>query len=151
VGRIVELAQIAGGDAANQLAGLAQRIAKNAAAIVASAEVDPELSSMLAKDATSFREVQSAITRSGASRGDGATLGELAKRAGAFDAGVAAVTLNMGRLVSAKQAARSVNNDAEALLADTTRLADVYEGSGRTRVPLWFAIIFAVLALGTLL
>ncbi|HET7098334.1 MAG TPA: methyl-accepting chemotaxis protein, partial [Casimicrobiaceae bacterium] len=151
VGRIVELAQIAGGDAANQLAGLSQRIAKNAAAIVASAEVDPELSSMLAKDATSFRDVQGAMARPGASRGDGATLAELARRAGAFDAGVSAVTLNMGRLVSAKQVARSVNNDAEALLADTTRLADVYEGSGRSRVPLWFAIIFALLALGTLL
>jgi twitching motility protein PilJ len=151
VGRIVELAQIAGGDLANQLAALAQRIAKNAAAIVASAEVDPELATLLAKDANALRDVQSAMARPGASRGDAATLAELAKRAGAFDGGVAAVTQNMGRLVSAKQAARSVNNDAEALLADTTKLADLYEGSGKSRVPLWFAIIFALLALGTLL
>ncbi|HET7031771.1 MAG TPA: methyl-accepting chemotaxis protein [Casimicrobiaceae bacterium] len=151
VGRIVELGQIAGGDVASQLAALAQRIAKNAAAIVASAEVDPELATILGKDANAFRDAQSAMTRPGASRGDGATLVELAKRAGTFDAGVAAVTQNMGRLVSAKQAARSVNNDAEALLADTTKLADLYEGSGKSRVPLWFAIIFALLALGTLL
>jgi twitching motility protein PilJ len=151
VGRIVELAQIAGGDVASQLAALAQRIAKNAAAIVASAEVDPELATILGKDANAFRDAQSAMTRPGASRGDGATLVELTKRAGTFDAGVAGVTQNMGRLVSAKQAARSVNNDAEALLADTTKLADLYEGSGKSRVPLWFAIIFALLALGTLL
>ena len=151
VGRIVELAQLAGGDLANQLAALAQRIAKNAGAIVASAEVDPELATMLTRDASAFRDAQSAMTRPGASRGDVATLTELAKRAGTFDAGVVAVTQNLGRLVSAKQAARSVNNDAEALLADTTKLADLYEGSGKSRVPLWFAIIFAVLALGTLL
>jgi len=151
VGRIVELAQLAGGDVATQLAALAQRIGKNASAIVASAEVDPELAMTLTKDASAFRDAQGAIARAVASRGDGGTLLELAKRAGAFDAGVAAVTQNMGRLVSAKQAARSVNNDAEALLADTTKLADLYEGSGKSRIPLWFAIIFALLALGTLL
>ena len=48
----------------------------------------------------------------------------------------------------AKQAARSVNNDAEALLSDTTKLADLYEGSGKSRLPLWTAIFFALLALG---
>jgi twitching motility protein PilJ len=88
--------------------------------------------------------------RTAVGRGD-APLAELAKRASSFDAGVAAVAQNMGRLVSAKQAARSVNNDAEALLADTTKLSDLYEGSGKSRVPMWFAIIFALLALGTLL
>ncbi|HVR39427.1 MAG TPA: methyl-accepting chemotaxis protein, partial [Thermoanaerobaculia bacterium] len=137
------------------LAVLAQRIAKNAAALAASAEVDPELAMTLSKDASAFRDAQSAIARAAdptraAGRGD-APLAELAKRASVFDAGVAAVAQNMGRLVSAKQAARSVNNDAEALLADTTKLADLYEGSGKSRVPLWFAIIFALLALGTLL
>ncbi len=160
--RLVELAQAVGAaggreaDLANQIGALAQRIAKNAAAIVASAEVDPELATMLSKDANAFREVNGAFsravdpTRAPNGRGDDSRA-ELAKRASAFDAGVAAVTQNMGRLVSAKQAARSVNNDAEALLADTTKLADIYEGSGKSRVPLWFAIIFALLALGTLL
>ncbi len=157
VGRAVGQARES--DLANQLGALAQRIAKNAAAIVASAEVDPELATMLGKDAGAFRDVNSAFSRAAdptrmpAGRGDDsrASLAELAKRASAFDAGVAAVTQNMGRLVSAKQAASSVNNDAEALLADTTKLADLYEGSGKSRVPLWFAIIFALLALGTLL
>jgi twitching motility protein PilJ len=164
VNRIVELAQQFGqsgvgareAELANQLAALAQRIAKNAGAIAASAEVDPELAAMLSKDAGTFRDVQGAIARAAdpmrtpVGRGD-APLAELAKRASAFDAGVAAVAQNMGRLVSAKQAARSVNNDAEALLADTTKLSDLYEGSGKSRVPMWFAIIFALLALGTLL
>ncbi len=156
VNRIAELAQLAGqasagrdAELATQLAALAQRIARNTAAIVASAEVDLELATMLSKDANAFRDVQSALGRS-VGRAD-TPIGELAKRASTFDAGVAAVTQNMSRLVSAKQAARSVNNDAEALLADTTKLADLYEGSGKGRIPLWFAIIFALLALGTLL
>ena len=167
VNRIVELAQQSGqsgvgareAELANQLAALAQRIAKNAATLVASAEVDPELAMMLSKDAGTFRDVQGAISRAAdplrtpIGRGDDgrSPLAELAKRASAFDAGVAAVAQNMGRLVSAKQAARSVNNDAEALLADTAKLADMYEGGGKSRVPLWFAIIFALLALATLL
>src|SRR4029078_3503147 len=106
-----------------------------------------------------FRDVNGAFARSTEAartptgRGDDAraSVAELAKRATAFDAGGAAGSQNMGRLVSAKQAARSVNNDAEALLADTTKLADLYEGSGKARVPLWVAIIFALLGLGTLL
>ena len=162
-GRIVELSQMVGqsgasareAEQATQLAGLAQRIAKNAVALVSAAEVDPDVALVLTKDAGTFREVQGSLarpadpTRSSGARSD--ALAELAKRAAAFDAGVAAVAQNLGRLVSAKQAARSVNNDAEALLSDTTKLADLYEGGGKARVPLWFAIIFALLALGTLL
>ncbi|MEO8303594.1 MAG: methyl-accepting chemotaxis protein [Betaproteobacteria bacterium] len=167
VNRIVELSQLAGqtgasgreAELATQLAALAQRIAKNAVALAASAEVDPDVAALLGKDAATFRDLLGALSRatdasrSTAARSDDARapLPELLKRAVAFDAGVAAVAQNMGRLVSAKQAARSVNNDAEALLADTTKLADIYEGSGKSRVPLWIAIIFALLALATLL
>jgi twitching motility protein PilJ len=67
VNRLVELAQSVGvsngreADLANQLGALGQRIAKNAAAIVASAEVDPELATMLGKDANAFRDVNSAL------------------------------------------------------------------------------------------
>ena len=35
----------------------------------------------------------------------------------------------MPRLVVAKQAARSINTEAEPLLADTTKLADAYESN----------------------
>ncbi len=166
-GRIVELAQQTAQSGASareaenaiQLAALAQRIAKNAVALVSSAEVDPEVAAVLGRDAAAFRDAQSGLGKSADAprapgvRGDDAraAAAELAKRSTAFDAAVAAVSQNMSRLVSAKQAARSLNNDAEALLSDTTKLADLYEGSGKSRVPLWTAIIFAVLALGTLL
>jgi twitching motility protein PilJ len=167
VGRIVELAPQVGPAGASareveqaaQLATLAQRIAKNSVALASSAEVDPEVAALLNRDAGTFRELQGALARGAdplripGARGEDprAILAELAKRAGAFEAGVSAVAQNMGRLAPAKQAAKSVNNDAEALLSDTTKLADLFEGSGKSRVPLWFAIIFALLALGTLL
>src|SRR6185436_550441 len=68
VNRIVELAQQINlgtreAEVANQLAVLAQRIAKSAAALVASAEVDPELAATLSKDAGAFRDAQAAISR----------------------------------------------------------------------------------------
>jgi twitching motility protein PilJ len=165
--RIVELAQQTAqsgaspreAEYASQLATLAQRIAKNAMALVSSAEVDPEVAAVLSKDAGALRDAQTGLAKVGdaprapGGRGDDAraAVAELSKRSSAFDAGVAAVSQNMSRLVSAKQAARSLNNDAEELLSDTTKLADLYEGSGKSRVPLWTAIIFAMLALGTLL
>ncbi len=159
VNRLAEGSQLMGqsgagareGEQAAQLAALAQRIAKSAVALVSAAEIDPDVAAVLNKDAGTFHDGLTGLSRAAARDDARGPLAEFAKRAGAFDAGVAAVAQNMGRLVSAKQAARSVNNDAEALLSDTTKLADLYEGSGKSRVPLWFAIIFAVLALGTLL
>ncbi len=165
--QLVELAQRAGqGGAsprdieyANQLALLSQRIAKNAAALVSSPESDPELAALLARDAATFREAQGAIARGGdaprtaGARGDEtrAVATELAKRASAFDAGIAAVLQHTGRLVSAKQAVRAIGNEAEGLLTETTKITEIYKNSGGSRMPMWAAIIFSLLALGTLL
>jgi twitching motility protein PilJ len=167
VNRVVEVSQQVGSsgagarevEGATQLAALAQRIAKNAVALVSSADADPEIAAVLGKDAVTFRDVQNGLARAvdaprpagGRSEDPRSTLGELTKRAGAFDAGVAAFSQNMGRLVSAKLAARSINNDAEGLLNESTQLAEIYEGGGKSRVPLWVAIIFTVFALCTLL
>ncbi len=49
---------------------------------------------------------------------------ELQKRFAAYDTGVGAILQNMNRLVAAKQAARGVNNESEALLGDTTQPGD---------------------------
>ena len=73
------------------------------------------------------------------------------KRAAAFDAGLAAVMQHTGRLVAAKQAVRAVSNEAEGLLTETTKLAEIYKSSGKSRLPMWAAIVFSLLALGTLL
>ena len=165
--QLVDLAQRAGqGGAsprdiefANQLALLSQRIAKNAAALVSSPESDPELAALLARDAGAFREAQNGLARGGdtprapGARGEEprAVAAELAKRASAFEAGLAAVLQYTGRLVSAKQAVRAIGNEAEWLLMDATKITEIYKSGGRSRVPLWSAIIFSLLALGTLL
>jgi hypothetical protein len=54
---------------------------------------------------------------------------DVAKRAAAFDAGLAASAAH-GPARLAKQSVRAVTNEAEGLLADTTTLTDVYKGGG---------------------
>jgi twitching motility protein PilJ len=144
---------------ANQLAVLSQRIAKNANALASGEEIDPEVAFLLGKDTGTFRDILNALLKgSDALRLTGirsedarATLNELQKRFSAYDTGVGAILQNMNRLVAAKQAARGVNNEAEALLADTTRLATEFEGGQTRAYTLYAAIIFTVIALVALL
>jgi twitching motility protein PilJ len=140
---------------ANQLAVLSQRIAKNANALASAEEIDPEVAFLLGKDAGTFRDILSGLLKgSDALRLTGVknedarvTLTELQKRFTAYDQGVAAILQNMNRLVTAKQAARGINNESEALLGDTTKLAEQFESGTRSRAALWAAIVFVVLAL----
>jgi twitching motility protein PilJ len=145
---------------ANQLAVLSQRIGKNANALASSEEIDPEVAFLLGKDAGTFRDILNGLLKgSDALRLPGVhndeartTLVELTKRFANYDAGVSAILQNMNRLVTAKQAARAVNSESEALLNETTQLADAFEGGGRTRTfTLWAAIVFAVLGFAALL
>jgi twitching motility protein PilJ len=143
-------------DYANQLAVLSQRIAKNANTLASADEIDPEVAFLLGKDDVAFRDVVnglakgSDVLRLAPVRSDDAraTLAELAKRFGDYESGVNGILSNMANLVVAKQAARSVNNEAEPLLADTTTLAGQYERGGTSRaLTLGLAIAFGVLAL----
>ncbi len=139
----------------NQLAVLSQRIAKNANALASGEEIDPEVAFLLGKDAGTFRDILNGLLKgSEALRLPGvkneearATLVELQKRFIAYDQGVGAILQNMNRLVLAKQAARGINNESEALLTDTTKLAEQYETGARTRFALWGAVLFFLLAL----
>jgi len=146
-------------DYANQLAVLSQRIAKNANTLAAADEIDPEVAFLLGKDETAFRDVMNGLAkgsdslRLAAVRSDDArtTLSEIAKRFTGYQAGIASILSNMQNLVIAKQAARSVNNEAEPLLTETTALADQYQGGNRTRpFTLGLSIAFVLLALGCL-
>jgi twitching motility protein PilJ len=142
----------------NQLAVLSQRIAKNANALASSEEIDPEVAFLLGKDVGTFRDILNGLLKGGdalrlagvRSEDARATLTELQKRFAAYDAGVGAILQNMNRLVAAKQAARAINNESEALLGDTTKLAEYFESVGRARTPLFVAIVFMLLALGAL-
>jgi twitching motility protein PilJ len=144
---------------ANQLSVLSQRIAKNANALASGDEIDPEVAFLLGKDSTTFREILNGLLKGSdtlrlapvRSEDARATLTELSKRFTAYDAGVGAILQNMIRLVSAKQAARGVNNESEALLGDTTRLAEEFEGNRTRAYALWTAILFAALGIAALL
>jgi twitching motility protein PilJ len=146
-------------DYANQLAVLSQRIAKNANSLAAGDEIDPEVAFLLGKDETTFRDILNGLAKGSEAlrlspvRSDDAkvTLGELAKRFAAYQTGLGAILSNMSNLIVAKQAARSVNNEAEPLLAETTKLAGQYESGNRARAfTLGLATAFALLALACL-
>lgn len=145
-------------DYANQLAILSQRIAKNANALASSDEIDPEVAFLLGKDSGTFRDILAGLLRGSDTlrlapvRSDEArlTLTELQKRFAGYETGTTAILTNMPRLVVAKQAARSINTEADGLLADTTKLAESYEGSPIRTWTLVAAIVFAALALAAL-
>jgi len=145
-------------DYTNQLAVLSQRIAKNANTLASSDEIDPEVAFLLGKDAGTFRDILGGLQKGSEalrlspvrSEDARATLAELAKRFAAYETGINAILTNMPRLVLAKQAARSINTEAEPLLNDTTKLADQFDASPIRKWTLGAAILFALLALGAL-
>jgi twitching motility protein PilJ len=143
-------------DFANQLAVLSQRIAKNANALASGEQIDPEVAFLLGKDAGTFRDVLAGLLkgsdtmRIAAVRNEEAraTLNDLSKRFAGYEQGVNAILTNMQRLTIAKQSARDINAESEALLKDTTELAASFEGGGIERaLTFWLAIIFGVLGL----
>ncbi len=146
-------------DYTNQLAVLSQRIAKNANTLASSDEIDPEVAFLLGKDAGTFRDILGGLTKGSEtlrlapvrSEDARATLAELQKRFATYETGVNAILSNMSRLVVAKQAARSINIEAEPLLKDTTRLAEGYDSNTARKWTLGVAITFALLALLMLL
>jgi len=143
-------------DFTSQLAMLSQRIAKNANSLVSSEGIDPEVAFLLGKDSGTFRDVLNGLLKGSDSlrlapiRNDEAraTLTDLQKRFVQYEAGVNAILQNMQRLVVAKQAAAGINQESEPLLADTTKLAEAYEGQSLGRlIALGAALLFALLAL----
>jgi twitching motility protein PilJ len=143
-------------DFINQLAMLSQRIAKNANSLVSSDEADPEVAFLLGKDAGTFRDILNGLIKgSDALRLSGvrsdearATLSGLQKKFTAYDAGVNAILQNMERLVKAKTAARSINQESEPLLEDAVELAKGFEGQNTARtLSLIGAILFLLFAL----
>jgi twitching motility protein PilJ len=146
-------------DYANQLAILSQRIAKNANTIASADEIDPEVAFLLGKDDAAFRDVVNGLAKGSDalrlspvhSDDARATLDELGKRFGAYEAGINSILSSMANLVVAKQAARSIINEAEPLLTDTTKLTAQYETGAKSRaLTLGLAILFGVIALGCL-
>ncbi len=145
-------------DYANQLAVLSQRIAKNANTLASSDEIDPEVAFLLGKDTGTFRDVLTGLQRGSdtlrlapvKSEDARATLAELQKRFATYEGNINSILTNMKNLLTAKQAARSVNIEAEPLLNETTLLAQGYDSGTARKWTLGVAIVFALLALAML-
>lgn len=145
---------------ANQLVVLTQRIAKNANTLAASDEIDPDTAFSLNRDLAGFREGLVALQRgsdalktAGARDADARrALSEVQRRFAEYETRVGGILENLQKLVTAKQAARAVNSESEALLADTIKLTRSLENEGRLQtIAVWFAVLFGILALGSLL
>ena len=146
---------------ANQLAVLSQRIAKNANTLASSDEVDPEVAFLLGKDTGTFRDILTGLLKgsetlrlvAGPQRGSARDVERAAEAIHRLRSGRRRDPANMQRLTIAKQAARSDQQRGRAAARRKPRRSPTaYEGGGTERSDhvLDGAIVFAVLALGTL-
>jgi twitching motility protein PilJ len=120
---------------AAQLMMLAQRMAKNANAMLAEALIDPEVSFLLGKDANTFRDILQGLLQGSEARrlarvSDAELRGKLGEMEAAFkeyQAAVASILGNQQRLVSAKRASFELFKDSEGLLNFAESLNNAYE------------------------
>ncbi|MEO7762448.1 MAG: methyl-accepting chemotaxis protein, partial [Casimicrobiaceae bacterium] len=140
---------------ANQLVMLTQRIAKNANTLTAGDEIDPEVSFLLGKDVGTFRDIvngflsgSEGLRISALRDGDARqTYQQIKQRFTDYEARINNILQNMQKLVSAKQAARTINLESEPLLEKSRALSDAFAGErqGQT-LATGAAVLFAILA-----
>jgi len=144
--------------AAGYLVMLTQRLAKNANALLAGETIDPEVSFLLGKDTNDFRTTLAALRTGNPSmrlvqpkdQASAAKLAELDAAFKTYQDSVASILGNMQRLIAAKNAAFSVFNDSEKLLASSEKLANEYQADIAQSKISYVAGAFALLALGVL-
>jgi twitching motility protein PilJ len=145
-----QLAIMKTGSAGTQLVVLAQRLAKNATAIVSQDVVDPEVAFLLGRDATSFRETLDTVMKSP----DPDTRDRAAEVDAAYKPYQSAVTEiigNIQKLVAAKSSARNIFQDSEALKDASQNLVSAYQAYLDRRTGTVAAVvIFLILAAAVL-
>jgi twitching motility protein PilJ len=142
----------------NQQALWTQRMAKNANALLSSDQINPETAYLLGQDVRTFREVLQGLLEGSGSIGVVAVtdadarekLLELREVFTAFEKQVDSILKNMPQLVEAKRSARELFDESEKLLALTQQATQRYQAMG-TGIPLFFAILFALIALAALM
>ncbi len=131
----------------NNLVMLTQRIAKNANALIGD-EVDSDVAFLLGKDTATFRDIVNGLSqgsetlRVNPTKDPEAkqTLTEIGTRFQETEKRLVEVLRAMPRLLSGKQAAKVISQEAEPLMADAKVLVSGYEGSGNIST---FALILA--------
>jgi twitching motility protein PilJ len=143
---------------ANQQALWTQRMAKNANSLLASDVINPETAFQLGQDLTTFREVLNGMLQGSGNLGVVAVgdadarekLLELEEVFTRFEKQVNQVLKSLPQLVEAKRAAREIFDESEQLLTLTQTVTERYQGLGNVFY-LLFAVLFGLLALGSLL
>lgn len=139
----------------NNLVMLTQRIAKNANALIGN-EVDSDVAFLLGKDTATFRDIVNGLSQGSETLRVNPvrdpetkqTLTEIGTRFQETEKRLVEVLRAMPRLLSGKQAAKVIAQEAEPLSADAKALAETYRGVGNTsNFALILAAIFGVLAL----
>jgi twitching motility protein PilJ len=145
-----QLAIMKTGSAGTQLVVLAQRLAKNATAIVSQDVIDPEVAFLLGRDATSFRETLDNVLKSpDADTRDRAT--ELDAVYKPYQSAVTEIIGNIQKLVAAKSSARNIFQDSEGLKDASQNLVSAYQAYlDRRTATVAAVVIFLVLAAGVL-
>jgi twitching motility protein PilJ len=145
-----QLAILKTGAQGTQLVVLAQRLAKNATAIVAEDVIDPEVAFLLGRDATAFRENLDAVLRS-PDPDTKERAAELDTAYKPYQASVTGIISNIQKLVSAKSAARSIFQDSEALKDASQKLVTAYQSYLDRRTTTVIAVVvFLFLAVAML-
>ena len=145
-----QLASMKAGSQGTQLVVLAQRLAKNATTIVAGERIDPEVASVLGRDAQSFRELLDGIMKSG----DPETRERAAQLDAAYkpyQAAVASIIANIQKLGGAKASAGAIFQESEALKDGAQTLVGAYQQYlDRRGGSIAAILVFSLLALGVL-
>jgi twitching motility protein PilJ len=146
--------------ASGQLVMLTQRMAKNANALLAANEIDPEVTFLLGKDSNTFREILAGL-RNGSDTlrlpptRDADTLQrltELEKSFGEYRESVSTIMGSLLTLVDAKRAGRQVVLDSDNLLKATEELEQSFQSNLGSRVYVFTAIAAAgLLVIGVVL
>jgi twitching motility protein PilJ len=139
----------------NNLVMLTQRIAKNANALIGD-EVDSDVAFLLGKDTATFRDIVNGLSQGSETLRVNPvrdpetkqTLTEIGTRFQDTEKRLVEVLRAMPRLLSGKQAAKVISQEAEPLMSDARKLSEAFTGAGNTsNFALWLAGLFGLLSL----
>jgi twitching motility protein PilJ len=145
-----QLAILKSGREGSQLVVLAQRLAKNALAIVAEDQIDPEVAFLLGKDGTAFRDSLDIVLKvPDPDTHERAT--ELDTVFKPYQAAVKNIVEHIETLRAAKAAARNIFTDSEGLKEVSQNLVGAYQSYlDRRSATIAIFVIFLLLAIGML-
>ena len=143
----------------SQMVMLTQRMAKNANTLLGADVIDPEVAPLMDHDAATFGDLLAALQKGSDSLKISAArdaetvakLAELDKAFGEFRTALTGIISNLKDLANAKQAARRIVEESDALFDSAQKLTQAYENELTERnVSSWILGIAILLAIGVI-